>query len=143
MVGDEREIVAAEPGVREVQIAGCAGERLDRVEALVDRASLAPQREHREQAPAPYAVDPRGQPCAAGGVDLHAEQVAAGLGDDLRQADGARGVARDRVLATGALEEHEPLGRSGSTLRARAAASACGRQWATRSAGDGAARRAV
>ena len=46
---------------------------------------------------------------AAGDVDLHPEQVLARLGEDLGQPDRALGVARDRVGAAGALEEHERL----------------------------------
>ncbi len=77
-------------------------------------AALAPQLLHLQEPAAPEcALDLPGQPRAALDVDLHAEQVARGLREDLRQPGGALDVAGHRILASGALEEHEPLEQVG------------------------------
>ena len=61
VVGDERQVVAAQLLARDRQVAGAAGQRLDRVEALVDRAPL------RAAAPAPSAAARAGTPGRSGG----------------------------------------------------------------------------
>ena len=110
VVGDEREVVAAQLLLRDREVARGAGQRLGRVVALVDRAALALQLLHaRRAALLDRAADLAREAPALRDVDLHAEQVLAGLGEDLRQPDGALGVAGHRVLAAGALEEHERL----------------------------------
>ena len=59
--------------------------------------------------PARAAELPR-EPLAPLHVDAHAEQAGRRLGQDLREADGAlEVVARPRVGAAGALEQHHPL----------------------------------
>ena len=118
VVGDEREVLAAEALAGERQVARRAGQRLRPVEALVDLRAGAPQLDRALIVAAPLgAREPPRDPLARGQVDLHAEQVLRGLGQDLRQPGRRLQAARGAgVRAAGALEEDEALERVGVDL---------------------------
>ena len=119
VVADDREIGAAELLLGDREVARGRGERLDRVEALVDRAAALAQPGH-ERAVALGGGAPQRAPDAprARGVDLHLQQVAAGLGEDLGQPDGALELrVGGRVGAPGALEQDDRLERVGLDVR--------------------------
>jgi hypothetical protein len=115
VVGDERQLLGPHAALGQRQVAGRGGQGLDRVEALVDAPALAPQALDPGEPAAPQvAVYALGEAAAAWHVHAHAEQVLAGLGDDLGQARGALGAGRgERVLPPGALQEDERLQRVG------------------------------
>ena len=95
VVGDDGEVVAAELALGEVQVARRRLDRLGRVEALVDAPAGGLAR-----LDAVAAQDAAGQPLGRLDVDVQAEQVLAGLGEDLGQArGGAQVVGRARVGA--------------------------------------------
>ena len=105
VVGDDGEVVAAELALGEVQVARRRLDRLGRVEALVDAPA------HRlALAHAPAAQDAARQALGGLDVDVQAEQVLAGLGEDLGQARGrAQVVRRARVGPPGRLEHDDRL----------------------------------
>lgn len=119
VVAHDGEVVATERLARDRQVARRRGQRLRRVEALVDLPP--PRAQARDQR---AVARPRRAPQRApdlprrGGVDLHAQQVAPRLRKDLRQADGALElpVGRD-VGPAGALEQDHRLERVGVDVR--------------------------
>ena len=112
MVGDDGEVVAAELALGEVQVARRRLDRLGRVEALVDAPAGGLARRD-----AAAAQDAAGQPLGRLDVDVQAEQVLAGLGEDLGQARGrAQVVGRARVGAPGRLEHDDRLEHAGVEL---------------------------
>ena len=115
VVADDGEVVAAELALGEGEVAGGRAERGDGVEALVDRAP--PRLQPGDDGVAlTLLVAADGTPDAprARRVDRHAEQVAAGLGEDLGESDGALELGvRGGVRAARALEEDHRLDRVG------------------------------
>ena len=87
VVALEREVVAAEPPLRDRQVAPRGGERLRGVEALVGAAPVGLERPHLGRVAAPaLALDAAGEVARARDVHLHAEQLPGGPGHDLRRA---------------------------------------------------------
>jgi hypothetical protein len=119
VVGDDGELLRAAEGVLgDRQVARRPRERCARVEALVDPAAQRAQPPHAGGlAAALGAGDLPRQARAALGVDAHAEQVLAGLGEDLRQAGGRLGVAGAGVGEAGALQVDHRLDRVGVVAR--------------------------
>ena len=112
MVGDEREVLAAEALARQLEVARRAGQRLGGVEAVVD----APPRAVERRRPPQVALAQRpvqAARVAAAALDVDAACPSSdgrGLGQDLRQPGGALDPARRaRVRPPGALEEDERL----------------------------------
>ena len=92
------------------------GQRLLGVEAVVDPRAARRSAAASALAAAPLgARQPARDPRAGGDVDVHPEQVVAGLGEDLRQPRRRLRArpARARLGAARALQEHEPLERVG------------------------------
>jgi hypothetical protein len=109
------EVGAAELLACDEQVAGRRGERLGRIEALVDAPPALAQA--LGQGGVALALGPPQRapdPPRARRVDLHLQQVAAGLREDLREPDRALelGVGGG-VRAAGALEQDQPLQRVG------------------------------
>ena len=118
VVGDEGHVVAVEARLGQLEVARRAGERLRGSKRWSTRAPGGPQALHLEQPAAQQvAPDPARVAAAARDVDAHAQEVLARLGEDLGQAHGALRVARHRVLAARALEEHERLELVGGHAR--------------------------
>jgi hypothetical protein len=115
VVADDRQVVAAQLLARELQVPGGAGERLGRIEALVDHAAAGQQALDPRRVARPRGAPQRApDPARGGGVDLHLQQVAAGLGEDLRQPDRALELrVGGGVGPPGALEQHDRLQRVG------------------------------
>ena len=137
VVGDEREVLAAEAGPRPASgSARCrpapARDRSAGRRARGRAAAARPRRSRpRRSARAEAARVARG--CAATST-LHPEQVLAGLGEDLREPDRALGPARRRASARPALSRNTSASSvSASTPASSAARSTSGRQRAVRS----------
>ena len=95
VVGLDREIRPPEVLLGDLEVANGRGERLARVEAVVDLGALALQAGDQRELPlSGRLVDLPGQLPAAREVDVHPEQRLAGLGQDLGQ---PRGIRRDRA----------------------------------------------
>jgi len=115
VVAHDGEVLALELLARDLQVARRRGQRLGRIEALVH---LPPPRQQalHQSAVAAAKRTPQRAPDAPRGcrVDLHAEQAASGLREDLGQADSSlEARVGGRVRAPGALEQDDRLERVG------------------------------
>ena len=110
VVALDRQVVAAEVALGELQVARRRLQRLARVEALVDTPPLGLQpRDPRRRRRPP---DPARDPLRRSDVDLQPQQVGRGLGEDLRQPDGRPQVVGGRdVRPATALQEDDRLQR--------------------------------
>jgi hypothetical protein len=111
VVGDHRQVRAAEALQRHRQIAAGAGERLRGVEALVEGPAAGPKARRLGGSLTPFGAPQRAGEAPAGlDVDPHPEQRGRGPGQDLGQAHRSLDVAaRHGVRAPRALEEDHGL----------------------------------
>ncbi len=111
VVRDDGEVVLAQPLASGGEVANGSRERLLGIEPRVDRPPLLPETLRLGCVTAfDRPGDLRRQPAALLQIHVHAEEVLPGLGQDLGQARGGRGiVSGNDIRSTAALEEHDRL----------------------------------
>ena len=120
VVGDEREVLAPERVAGELEVARGARERLGAVEALVDPGALRAQPRAPPLAAArPLAVDAARLAGRCGSVSTRMSSRSVAVPARICVSPTAPSIpfGRDRVVAAGALEEHEALERVGVHVR--------------------------